>query len=73
MGSIAKWNNLSSRFEAECKDLATTYSDIPGFAAEWNIELPYPMPAVAANAANWTEGLNGNTPGVDDGCTVSWS
>lgn len=73
LGSIAKWNNLSSRFEAECKDLATTYSDIPGFAAEWNIELPYPMPASAANAANWTEGLNGDTPGVDDGCTVSWS
>lgn len=73
LGSIAKWNNLSIRFDAECKDLATTYSDIPGFAAEWNIELPYPMPASAANAANWAEGLNGNTPGVDDGCTVSWS
>lgn len=73
LGSIAKWNSLSSRFEAECRGLAATFSDIPGFAAQWNIELPYPMPASAANAANWAEGLNGNTAGVDDGCTVSWS
>lgn len=73
LGSIARWNDLSSRFAAECRDLATTYSDIPGFAAQWNIELPYPMPASAANAANWAEGLNGDTPGVDDGCTVSWN
>ena len=73
LGSIAKWNILSSRFEAECRDLANTYSDILGFAVDWNIELPYPMPASAANATNWTEGLDGDTPGVDDGCTVSWS
>ena len=73
LGSITKWNELSTRFETECRGLATTYADIPGFAAEWIVELPYPMPASAANAANWTEGLNGNNPGVDDGCAVSWS
>ena len=73
LGSIAKWNVLSRRFEAECGVLATIYSDIPGFAVSWNIELPYPMPASAANAANWVEGLDGDTPGVDDGCAVSWS
>ena len=73
LGSIAKWNALSTRFETECKNLATTYADIAGFSAEWIIELPYPMPASAANAANWTEGLNGNNSGVDDGCAVSWS
>ncbi len=73
LGTIAKWNNLSSRFEAECRGLVTAYSDIPGFAVEWNIELPYPMPASAANAANWAKGLDGDTLGVDDGCAVSWS
>ena len=73
LGSITKWNELSTRFETECRGLATTYADIPGFAAEWIVELPYPMPASAANAANWTEGLNGNNPGVDAGCAVSWS
>lgn len=73
LGSIAKWNELSTRFDTECRNLATTYADIPGFAAEWKMELPYPMPASAANVANWIEGLNGNNPGVDDGCAVSWS
>lgn len=70
LGSIPKWNALSSRFAAECSDLVTTFSDIPGFAVEWNLENPYPMPAVAANAENWVEGLDGDTPGVDDGCRV---
>ena len=73
LGTITKWNALSTRFETECNKLATTYTDIPGFSAEWIIELPYPMPASAANAANWTEGLNGNNQGVDDGCAVSWN
>lgn len=72
LGSIASWNALSNRYELECRVLATTYSDIPGFAVAWNLENPYPMPAAAANAANWAEGLDGDTPGVDDGCTVSW-
>ncbi|MCY3578864.1 MAG: Stk1 family PASTA domain-containing Ser/Thr kinase [bacterium] len=73
LGSIAKWNALSSRFETECRGLVTTYSDIPGFAVTWNIELPYPMPASAANAVNWAEGLDGDTPGVDNGCDVFWN
>ena len=73
LGSIAKWNALSSRFDSECRSLARAYSDIPGFAVEWNLEPPYPMPAAAANAANWAEGIDGDTPGVDNGCTVSWS
>lgn len=73
LGSIARWNALSSRFGSECRSLARAYSDIPGFAVEWNLEPPYPMPAAAANAANWAEGIDGDTPGVDDGCTVSWS
>ena len=73
LGSIAKWNALSSRFDTECRSLARAYSDIPGFAVEWNLEPPYPMPAAAANAANWAEGIDGDTPGVDNGCTVSWS
>lgn len=72
LGSIANWNALSIRFEAECRGLATTYSDIRGFAVEWNLEPPYPMPAAAANAANWAEGVDGDIPGVDDGCAVSW-
>ena len=72
LGSIASWNALSNRFELECRVLATTYSDIPGLSVAWNLENPYPMPAAAANAANWAEGLDGDTPGVDDGCTVSW-
>ena len=70
LGSIAKWNALSSRFSAECGDLATAYSDIPGLVVEWNLENPYPMPAAAANTENWLEGLDGDTPGVDDGCRV---
>lgn len=70
LGSIAKWNALSGRFAAECSDLATAYSDIPGLVVEWNLENPYPMPAAAANADNWVEGLDGDTPGVDDGCRV---
>ena len=70
LGSIPRWNALSSRFAAECIDLATTYSDVPGLVVEWNLENPYPMPAVAANSANWAEGLDGDTPGVDDGCSV---
>ena len=73
LGSIANWNALSSRFQSECGALAATFSDIPGFSAEWNLEPPYPMPAAAANAANWAEGINGDTPGVDDGCAVSWN
>ena len=73
LGSIARWNALSSRFDSECRSLAGAYSDIPEFAAEWNLEPPYPMPATAASAANWAEGLDGDTPGVDDGCTVSWN
>ncbi|MCY3634300.1 MAG: Stk1 family PASTA domain-containing Ser/Thr kinase [bacterium] len=70
LGSIPRWNALSSRFAAECIDLATAYADVPGLVVEWNLENPYPMPAVAANAANWVEGLDGDTPGVDDGCSV---
>ena len=70
LGSIARWNALSSRFAAECRELETAYSDIPGLVAEWNLENPYPMPAAAANAENWVEGLDGDTPGVDDGCQV---
>ena len=70
LGSIPRWNALSSRFAAECIDLATTFADVPGLVVEWNLENPYPMPAVAANAANWVEGLDGDTPGVDDGCSV---
>ena len=73
LGSIPDWNELSTRFEAECRSLAAIYTDIPGFEAEWIIELPYPMPASAANASNWIEGLNGDNPGVDDGCVVSWN
>ncbi len=73
LGSIANWNALSGRFQSECGALAATYSDIPGFSVEWNLEPPYPMPAAAANAANWTEGIDGDTPGVDDGCAVSWN
>ena len=73
LGSIANWNALSARFESECRGLATTYSDIPGFTAEWNLEPPYPMPAAAANAMNWEEGIDGDIPGVDDGCAVSWT
>lgn len=72
LGSIANWNALSNRFESECRGLATTYSDIGGFAVEWNLEPPYPMPAAAANATNWAEGIDGDTPGVDDGCAASW-
>ena len=70
LGSIPRWNALSSRFAAECLDLATTFADVPGLVVEWNLENPYPMPAVAANADNWAEGLDGDTPGVDDGCSV---
>ena len=73
LNSIARWNALSSRFAAECRALSATYADIPGFGVAWNLEPPYPMPASAANAANWAEGIDGDTPGVDDGCTVSWS
>ncbi len=73
LGSIARWNALSSQFETECRGLVATYSDIPGFAVAWNIELPYPMPASAANADNWAEGLDGDTPGVDNGCDVFWN
>ncbi|MXZ84120.1 MAG: PASTA domain-containing protein [Acidimicrobiia bacterium] len=73
LGSIANWNALSTRFLSECGALAASYSDIPGFFAEWNLEPPYPMPAAAANAANWAEGIDGDTPGVDDGCAVSWN
>ncbi|MCY3861669.1 MAG: Stk1 family PASTA domain-containing Ser/Thr kinase [bacterium] len=73
LGSIANWNALSGRFQSECGALAGTYSDIPGFSVEWNLEPPYPMPAAAANAANWTEGIDSDTPGVDDGCAVSWN
>ncbi|MDE0215114.1 MAG: Stk1 family PASTA domain-containing Ser/Thr kinase [bacterium] len=70
LGSIPRWNALSARFAAECADLATAYSDVPGLVVEWNLENPYPMPAVAANADNWAEGLDGDTPDVDDGCSV---
>ena len=70
LGSIARWNALSSRFASECRELETSYSDIPGLVVEWNLENPYPMPAAAANAENWVEGLDGDTPGVDDGCRV---
>ncbi|WP_419924551.1 Stk1 family PASTA domain-containing Ser/Thr kinase [Candidatus Poriferisocius sp.] len=70
LGSIPRWNALSSRFAAECRELVSAYSDVPGLVVEWNLENPYPMPAVAANAANWEEGLDGDTPGEDDGCTV---
>jgi len=70
LGSIARWNALSSRFASECRELETAYSDIPGLVVEWNLENPYPMPAAAANSANWVEGLDGDTPGVDDGCRV---
>lgn len=73
LGSIPNWNTLSSRFESECMALATAYFDIPGFTVEWNLEPPYPMPAVAANPVNWAEGIDGDTPGVDDGCAVSWN
>ena len=73
LGSIANWNALSRRFQSVCGVLAATYSDILGFSAEWNLEPPYPMPAAAANAANWAEGIDGDTPGVDDGCAVSWN
>lgn len=73
LGSIANWNALSSRFQSECGALAATYSDIPGFSVEWNLEPPYPMPAAAANASNWAEGIDGDTPGIDDGCAVSWN
>ena len=73
LGSIAKWNDLSDRFESECMALVTSYFDIPGFAVEWNLEPPYPMPAAAANPVNWAEGIDGDTPGVDDGCAVSWN
>lgn len=73
LGSIANWNALSLRFLSECGALAATYSDIPGFSVQWNLEPPYPMPAAAANAANWTEGIDGDMPGVDDGCAVSWN
>ena len=72
LGSISNWNALSSRFESECARLAAIYSDIPGFEAQWNLEPPYPMPAVAANPVNWAEGIDGDTRGVDDGCAVSW-
>ncbi|WP_420434289.1 Stk1 family PASTA domain-containing Ser/Thr kinase [Candidatus Poriferisocius sp.] len=70
LGSIARWNALSSRFASECRELETAYSDVPGLVVEWNLENPYPMPAAAANADNWAEGLDGDTPGVDDGCVV---
>ncbi len=70
LGSIARWNALSSRFASECRELETAYSDVPGLVVEWNLENPYPMPAAAANADNWVEGLDGDTPGVDDGCVV---
>ena len=70
LGSIARWNALSSRFAAECRELVTAFSDIPGLVVEWNLENPYPMPAAAANADNWVEGLDGDIPGVDDGCVV---
>ena len=70
LGSIARWNALSTRFAAECRELETAYSDIPDLVVEWNLESPYPMPAAAANAENWVEGLDGDTPGVDDGCRV---
>ena len=73
LGSIANWNALSNRFQSECGALAASYSDISGFSVEWNLEPPYPMPAAAANAANWAEGIDGDTPGVDDGCAVSWN
>ncbi len=71
LGSIAKWNALSSRFESECRDLMTTYSGVPDLVVNWNLENPYPMPAAAANSINWVEGLNGDTPGVDDGCVAT--
>ncbi len=73
LGSIANWNALSSSFQSECGALAAAYFDIPGFSVAWNLEPPYPMPASAANAANWAEGIDGDTPGVDDGCAVSWN
>ncbi len=73
LGSVPAWNALSAQFEAECQALTAIYNDISGFVAQWNLENPYPMPAVAANVANWAEGLDGDTPGVDDGCVVSWS
>jgi len=72
LGSIANWNALLSRFESECRALAAAYFDIPGFTVAWNLEPPYPMPAAAANAANWAEGIDGDKPGVDDGCAVAW-
>ena len=73
LGSIANWNALSDRFESECRGLVASYSDIPGFSVEWNLESPYPMPAAAANAVSWAEGIDGDAPGFDDGCAVSWA
>ncbi|MCY4272174.1 MAG: Stk1 family PASTA domain-containing Ser/Thr kinase [bacterium] len=73
LGSIANWNALSSRFESECLALAAAYFDIPGFTVEWNLEPPYPMPAAAANPVNWAEGIDGDDPGADDGCAVTWN
>jgi len=59
-------------FTAIAAFLAAAYFDIPGFTVAWNLEPPYPMPAAAANAANWAEGIDGDKPGVDDGCAVAW-
>ena len=73
LGSIANWNALSNRFQSECGALAAAFFDISGFSVAWNLEPPYPMPAAAANASNWAEGIDGDTPGVDDGCAVSWN
>ncbi len=71
LGSIANWNALSGRFESECRNLVATYSDLAGLVVEWNLENPYPMPAAEANSINWVEGLDGDTPGVDDGCVAT--
>ncbi|MCY3967705.1 MAG: Stk1 family PASTA domain-containing Ser/Thr kinase [bacterium] len=73
LGTIQKWTALDLRFAAECRQLETTFADIDGISALWNLEPPYPMPASAANALNWIEGINGDTPGKDDGCVVTWN
>ncbi len=73
LGSIAAWVALAASFEAECMRLVSVFADIAGIEANWNLEPPYPMPASAANAANWIEGIDGDVAGKDDGCVVRWN
>ncbi|MXW42621.1 MAG: Stk1 family PASTA domain-containing Ser/Thr kinase [Acidimicrobiia bacterium] len=73
LGSVANWVALSNSFQTECVQLEVTFADIPGITTSWNLQSPYPMPASAATATNWVEGLDGDLAGVDDGCVVSWS